>query len=208
MLEWSVNDFLEKTGSSEPTPGGGAVCGLVGALASSLDRMATGFAKEKDESLQNELRAITDELSRLAEADADSFSEVVKAWRMEKENPQREEALKKGYEKALAVPARMLDELVGLSRLQTRVVEATKDALLSDAAIASKLVEAAGTAASYNIRVNVLAKGSGQDAERWIEETARRMAELRKHLSEADAALKKRWKDVGAWRGEVENALV
>ena len=64
-LERPLKDFIEDTASRTPTPGGGSVAALVGALGSCLLRMVGNFTigKEKFKSVEKDMELILSELN-------------------------------------------------------------------------------------------------------------------------------------------------
>ncbi|MDF2726310.1 MAG: methenyltetrahydrofolate cyclohydrolase, partial [Paenibacillus sp.] len=45
MFDWTIRDFLEQSAAAVPTPGGGSVAALVGALGAAMVAMAAGFTR-------------------------------------------------------------------------------------------------------------------------------------------------------------------
>jgi len=64
-LDRPLKDFIKDTSSRTPTPGGGSVAALVGALGSSLLAMVGNFTlgKEKFESVQEEVKQLMQEIN-------------------------------------------------------------------------------------------------------------------------------------------------
>ena len=60
LADRSVRDFLEAIASSTPTPGGGSVAALSGALSAALSRMVSALAigKQVYENVEEELRRL------------------------------------------------------------------------------------------------------------------------------------------------------
>ncbi len=82
MKSTSLNDWLEKLGSKSPTPGGGAVCALNGAIAAAQLKMVCEYTKNEEvnknaESLNQKIETFFD----LAEADSKAFKRVSEAYK-------------------------------------------------------------------------------------------------------------------------------
>src|SRR5579859_3829799 len=86
-----VGDLLERLGSSDPTPGGGAAAAVVGALGAALIEMTANLtigrprlADVEGQAKQIEGRAaeLRHRLERLGDADADAFDKVTAAYRL------------------------------------------------------------------------------------------------------------------------------
>ena len=54
ILNTSVHDFISATASKQPTPGGGSVAGVVGALGTALGEMALNFTIGKKKFAEHE----------------------------------------------------------------------------------------------------------------------------------------------------------
>jgi len=69
MLELSVTEFTAATAAKQPTPGGGSVAGLVGALATGLGEMSLNFTigKKKYAEFAELHSRLSGRLKRLAE---------------------------------------------------------------------------------------------------------------------------------------------
>ena len=84
--------FLEKVASAAPTPGGGSVSAMAGALSASLVAMVSGlssrgeaFRKEEMRKIRREALTLQKRLFLAIEEDAGSFDAVMKAFRLPKE---------------------------------------------------------------------------------------------------------------------------
>lgn len=93
MRDKSLSDFLSELGAKRPTPGGGAVAALNGAVAAAQLKMIceyTDSQKIKEDSQVLARRA--EEFLKLAEADSTAFSKVSEAYKT-KDKSQINEAL-------------------------------------------------------------------------------------------------------------------
>jgi len=66
LLQLSLAEFLDRLASDTPTPGGGSVAALTGALAASLGKMVCAFTlgRPKFAAVEPEVRVLSDRLTR------------------------------------------------------------------------------------------------------------------------------------------------
>jgi len=164
----SVEGFLERLASSEPTPGGGTAAAVAGAAGASLVAMVARLTEGKRgfEQLEGRIREIetaADEargsLLGLADRDAASFDAVMAAYRRPKETEEdkraRQEAIQVAMAGAAEVPletARIAVSVMGLAR---EVTETGNPSAASDGAAAAELLAGACRAAVRNVEINV-----------------------------------------------------
>jgi formiminotetrahydrofolate cyclodeaminase len=78
----TVRDWLDKLGSKTPTPGGGAVAALNGAIAAAQLKMVCEYSKDQDVNEKASLLGKKIEtFLRLAEDDSEAFLKVSEAYR-------------------------------------------------------------------------------------------------------------------------------
>ena len=151
IKDQNIQDFLEELSSKSPTPGGGAVAALSGAMAASLVEMVLNITK--DEQLRtknlNKGRKLRTELLKLADEDVAAFDEVMAAYKS-KSKPRIKKAL--GYATVVPEKTRTLCEEV--ERLAGEVVRFGNKNALSDAKTAVLLSRAAQASAEENIKIN------------------------------------------------------
>ncbi|HEC22532.1 MAG TPA: glutamate formimidoyltransferase [Chloroflexi bacterium] len=174
ILEWrlqsveaediSPDAFLEAVASGEPTPGGGSVAALSGALAAALAAMVarTTIGKKKYadvEATMQEVAAQADELrARLSQAineDSEAFREVMAAYRLPGDDPSRTDAIQNALRHAAEVPlqtARLC--LQTLEQLRIVAGQGNINAV-TDAATGVHMAWAAIESALLNVAVNI-----------------------------------------------------
>ncbi len=82
MKDLSVTDFLKRLSEKTPTPGGGAVCALNGAIACAQLKMICEYTK--NEEITANLTWLEDKIGvflSLAQSDSDAFDKVSQAYR-------------------------------------------------------------------------------------------------------------------------------
>ena len=170
LADRSVRDFLEAVVSSTPTPGGGSVAALSGALSAALSRMVSALAigKQGYENVEEELRQLEsrgqelqERLLRLVDEDAAAYDAVVAAMRRPKttetEREGRVNAIQSAYLHATEVP---LDTMEACSEaLEIALIAAEKGnrSAVTDAGVAALLAQAGVRGASLNARINLAA---------------------------------------------------
>ncbi len=164
LVSLSIEEFIDRLASDAPTPGGGAVAALTGALGASLGRMACGFTvgKPKYAEVEPEVKQIASRLSRsammlkqLIDEDAAAYAQLSAAFKLDKSDPARKEKLLGSAGVAAAVPL----ETVAVSRQVLcdlrRLEPLSNPNLRSDVEAGMHLAQAAMLAAAANVRVNL-----------------------------------------------------
>ena len=164
----TIEQFLAAVAAPTPTPGGGSVSALAGALSAALSRMVAGLARGKTgyESVESELaqietqgRVIQGRLEALIDEDARAYEAVMVAMRMpkssEREKAARVDAMQAAYRKATEVPLETMERCVEALELAEASVKKGNRSATTDAAVAILLAEAAIRGASLNCAVNL-----------------------------------------------------
>ena len=163
ILQNTVEEFIEATGAKTPTPGGGSVAGVVGALGAALGRMTLNFSKGKKSLTEHE--PYYTELQQRLETACRTFVELVSSDIAAYQAYQQANRLPDGDEKTLAVeeatitaidvPRRTtqasLDLLVDMKELAGKC----NKWLITDLLAAGALAVAAATLSDYNVRINL-----------------------------------------------------
>ncbi|HLE46639.1 MAG TPA: cyclodeaminase/cyclohydrolase family protein [Thermoplasmata archaeon] len=166
----TVDEYLEALASPSPTPGGGSVAALCGALSAALSRMVSGLAvgKEGYESVQADLsdlqgraKALQDRLLRLADEDAAAYDSVIAAMRLPKktdaERAVRVEAMQGAYRHATEVPLETMAACAEALGFALMAAQKGNRNAITDAGVAALTAEAGIRAASLNVRINLTA---------------------------------------------------
>ena len=135
----TLHDFLAELASDSPTPGGGSVAALSGALAAALTSMVANLTigKPKYADAEPALRSVLErsealrlELTRLVEEDEEAFNAVMAAMKLPKDGPEqqasRSAALEASLVDAASVPLEVMGkcvEVIGLARTAAEVDE-------------------------------------------------------------------------------------
>ncbi|MFZ5932648.1 MAG: cyclodeaminase/cyclohydrolase family protein [Patescibacteria group bacterium] len=149
-----IEDFLKSLSSSSPTPGGGAVAALAGALAVSLVEMVTNLTREKILDVEK-ITQIRKELLRLADEDCQAFDAVMTAYKSKSK-----QKIRKSLVKAIEVPERVMVLSAGVEKLAFVTIKKGNKNAVSDAKSALHLARAARKSAEENIKINKKALAS------------------------------------------------
>ncbi len=162
LLSRPLAEFLDRVDARTPTPGGGSVAALVGALAAALGRMVARYTLGNPNYAEHEpaMRAWLDELGRARDAFCALIAEDMAAY-------ERYAAAAKGAgadaarekSRALATATAVPMEIVAVAAAVAARMDEMKDRcnrfLLSDLVVGAILCEAAASAAAANVRVNL-----------------------------------------------------
>ncbi|MEE9224171.1 MAG: cyclodeaminase/cyclohydrolase family protein [Thermoplasmata archaeon] len=168
LVDDTVRDFIRSVASSSPTPGGGSVAALCGALSGSLTAMVCNLTigRDKYDDVRPEMERALEDSSKLAERltqlvdeDAQAYASVVVALRLPKgtdeEKGKRMEAMQNGLRRAIAAPVEVMELSLEAIRLAYLVVRKGNEGGLSDSGSGAMLAFAALHAASMNVKINL-----------------------------------------------------
>jgi formiminotetrahydrofolate cyclodeaminase len=139
-----LKDFLGELASDSPTPGGGSVAALCGAMAAALTSMVANLTvgKKKYVDVEEEMvrvlgesEALRVELAQMVEEDAEAFDRVMAAMKLPKETPDDEGR-----------------QVITLARV---AAEKGNRNAVSDAGVAALLGRAGAQAARLNVLINL-----------------------------------------------------
>jgi formiminotetrahydrofolate cyclodeaminase len=160
LFSLPFSEILRLTSERTAFAGGGAVSAMACASAASLVVMAARYTGENAVPALKETEAALGELRELADADADSFGELLAAWRLPADHPDRRARVASAALAACRVPLRV-------SELGERIVEQAtwlaaegKRDLRGDAVTACYLAQAGVRAAARLVAINA---GQGPD---------------------------------------------
>jgi glutamate formiminotransferase/formiminotetrahydrofolate cyclodeaminase len=167
LTELSVRDFIAELGAGTPTPGGGSVAALCGALGSALAAMVARLTLGKERfrdgwAAMEKVREAADELAMsfldLVQEDTEAYQGVLASLRLPKgtdqEKGSRQTALQDALKRAASVPLETLRASERLADLAKAAVEKGNPSALTDADAALHLARAAAGIAAANVKVN------------------------------------------------------
>ena len=160
--------FVAAVAADTPTPGGGSVSALAGALAAALAEMVSRLTLKKKslaqhhaevESALSRLAGLRDRLMENIDRDAESYEAVMAAYKLPKASDAEKVARTQAIELASKVAASVPLETATLAAEIFRILETlggkTLPAAASDLVVARHLAQAAREGAVENVRVNL-----------------------------------------------------
>ena len=195
--ETTIKAFIDELASNSPAPGGGSVAALCGSLAAGLEAMVANLTlgKEKYRTGWDKMHKVLEEGEKLRaefislmNEDTESFNLFMQALKMPKETEEqkasRKAAMGEASKAATAVPLRTLESCVKAAELSFTVAKYGNSNAVSDAGVAALLAEAAGKAASYNVKINLPGIADEAFAKECRERMDKALAEVVKHADE------------------------
>src|SRR5688500_1281835 len=159
-----ISDFLDAAAAKQPTPGGGSITALVGALSAAMAEMVVNYSVGKKglEAHRPELTTVLGELHRarglmleLMAEDQSAYTALTEARKMPEGAPGRDERLPAALLASIRTPQAIGATAVSILGLCDRLVEISNHYLLSDLAVSADLAMATVRCAVYNVRVNL-----------------------------------------------------
>jgi methenyltetrahydrofolate cyclohydrolase len=192
ITQSSIDEFLDRLASGDPTPGGGSAAAIIGAMGAALVSMVcnVSFGKKGYEAAEPELRAILAKsealrtrLSGMVAEDVAAFDGLMATYKLPKstdeEKARRADAIQASLKRATDVPiacARACAEVVDLARHATRL---GYKHVISDAGVGVAAADAALKSAALNVFINApslkdrcFAEDSLEEIERLVKASA------------------------------------
>lgn len=168
LASLTIDAFLDRLASSDPTPGGGALAALTGASAAAMLAMVGNLTRGRPRfaEVEGEAAAIVAEadqrrqrLLALADADAEAYGVVSGAYRLPRatdaEKQSRATAIESAMHGATDVPVDTTMEARAVLQLALRIAQTGNPTVLPDVAVAAHIavaaVRSAATQAEYNL---------------------------------------------------------
>lgn len=201
LHDQTLEALLEAIGARTPSPGGGAVASITGALGAALGRMAIAYSINRrcTDEQRRDLQGVVDHLVALgrqmldlAERDARAYAELDRLQRLAPDDPQRLMAWDATVRSAIDAPMQVLEASCGLAGLLCDMAERCSRSLLSDLAIAALLADAAARSGAWNVRVNLPLLTSPRDRQRFEERLDERLLEAAAASYRAEATCRRR----------------
>jgi len=138
LQELTIEEFLEELAARKPTPGGGSVAALSGALSAGLVSMAAEFSRNKD--ISEEARTLMNTLTHLVDRDAQAFAS-------------------RDLKEATQVPLQAAKHSYAVLKLAGALLKTCNPKVITDIGVAAKMAEAAIKGAMLNVEVNLVSIG-------------------------------------------------
>lgn len=168
LVKMDLRQFCNETLSDSPTPGGGSVAALMGALGVSLGGMVANLSAGKrgwDDKLQYfsdwavKAQQLKDELLFLVDEDTAAFNKVMEAFGLPKDSAEekaaRSAAIQAANKYAAEIPLRVMETAAKAYRLLSEMAEKGNPASISDVGVGALAVRACIEGAAMNVRINL-----------------------------------------------------
>jgi formiminotetrahydrofolate cyclodeaminase len=190
-----IIQFLERTASGTPVPGGGSIAALCGALSASLSEMVANLTigKKDFEAIESEMKEIANDAFNCREKlvhdidrDSDAFNDVVSAYKLPKSTEEnrsnRDRAIQQGLKNAVMVPLSVAKDALRLMELAARVVENGNNNAVTDGAVAAMMARTSVLSALYNVKINLLSITD----KAFVKDVAKQIKHMEQHAQERE----------------------
>ena len=161
-------DFIDEVSRETPTPGGGSVAALAGALGGALAAMVVNLSVGKGEfddryeqlcSIADQAQVVKDRLVRMVDENTQAFDSVLTGKRMpkdtEEERALRSGAIEEGYKAATLIPLETASRCLEAMSLCQEVAGMASAEMISDVASGALMAHAGLKSAIYNVLNNL-----------------------------------------------------
>jgi len=175
----TIESFLNATAARQPTPGGGSVTALVGALSAAMGEMVLNYSIGKKDLVvfESELRPALAEFHKARQLllglmieDQGAYEAMVQIRKRPADAPDRAAACDAALLACIRIPEAIAATAIAVMDLVDKMVNFVNYHLLSDFAVCADLAMATVRCAVYNVRVN-LKQVTDPDDRRRIEST-------------------------------------
>ena len=179
-----MQTFVNQVAESRPTPGGGAVAALAGALAAALAQMGAGLTvgRRSYQAVHEEMQAILDKASDLRQRLLDSVDEdqivyghvmLILQQRNENNEATFAQAMEDALKGAAQVPLRVVRLAAEVAELAERLAHVGNKHAVADVTVAALLAQAAVRASRLNVIANLRDVQDDKLRKRWVNEATR-----------------------------------
>jgi len=164
ILDLSVRDFVTATAAKQPTPGGGSVAALVGALAASLAHMALAYTTGKKNFAQHEpaiqaamaqLTTASTLLQNLIAEDIAAYAALSDMLKLPKDQRSAHPDYVPAVVAAIRCPQTAGAIALNILSLCETLLDKTSKMIISDLGIAAVYAHATVHASELNVRINL-----------------------------------------------------
>jgi glutamate formiminotransferase/formiminotetrahydrofolate cyclodeaminase len=200
LIDLSLEDFMEKTASEAPAPGGGSVSAYMGSLGAALATMVANISShkrewnerweefsdwaEKGKYYQNKLLSLVDE-------DTHAFNQVIEAYGLPKktkeEQEERNHAVQEATKYAIMVPFKVMETAYESFEVIQAMAETGNPNSVSDSGVGAVAVRSCVKGAFLNVKINA----SGVEDKEFIGEIIRKGEEIERKTIEKEKEILK-----------------
>jgi formiminotetrahydrofolate cyclodeaminase len=191
-----LKEFLEKTASNEPVPGGGSSAALNAAMATALTEMVANLTigrkkyADADERMREIAAVMSAQRSRFLEdidRDAEAYRQVMEAYRLpketEKEQQLRDATIQEATKEASLIPMEVAESAFSLLETMRETLQRGNPNAATDGLVGMMNCRTAILSALLNVRVNL----GGIRDEKFVKEMTTRCDWLEKRTLEVEA---------------------
>lgn len=174
--------FIEAVASNKPTPGGGSVAALAGALAASLGQMVAGLTvnRKKYADVQDEATVVLEEASSLRqeltaaiEEDAAAFNDLMAVFRNKELNDAEKEAqIQQATIGAAEVPMRVARLSHRAAKVALQIARVGNINAATDGVAGVLMAQTAVEIAALNVKINATGINDKARVQSWHDELA------------------------------------
>jgi formiminotetrahydrofolate cyclodeaminase len=164
----TLTDLLDRVAAPSPTPGGGSVAAVAGALGTALTQMVAGLPRTRHDNdeerallatVQGPLADLRARLLALADDDTAAFDRLMTAFRLPKvtdaDKAERKAAIQAATRDATTVPLQTAVACARVLELLGTVAALGNPSASSDLLVAMGMLRAAAEGAAANVRINL-----------------------------------------------------
>lgn len=163
LLQGSVKEFIESVAAKTPTPGGGSVAGVVGALGVALSEMALNFTRGKKKFAEHEAlyAAVAQRFAKARTMFADLMADDMEAFQLYQsstrlpDGQEKDQAVQLATAAAIDVPREMAKLALAALADMRSLADKCNPYLVSDLVAGAALASAVVRLCDYNVRMNV-----------------------------------------------------
>jgi formiminotetrahydrofolate cyclodeaminase len=195
ILDLTVGELLERLGSSDPAPGGGAAAAVAGSLGAALVQMTANltigrprFAAVEDQARRIEARVseLRRQLAQLGDADTEAFEKVSAAYKLPRgddvQKAARLAAIQSALHGAAEVPLQTARLCAAVLEVAEEAAPVLNPAVVSDVQVGALLAAAALEGAAVNVEINLASMSDTSAVERYTEQLAQARGGARQRL--------------------------
>ena len=168
LTNQKITDFLQKTASGTPVPGGGSISALSAALGAGLTEMVANLtiAKKGYEAVENQMQEVAQTVQDLrkklvteVDKDSNAYKDVLAAFKLPKttedEKEQRTQAIQNAMKNAARVPLGVAYDALQVMDLAEKVIRNGNRNAVSDGAVGTMMARTAVLGALFNVKINL-----------------------------------------------------
>jgi len=167
LINDSLQEFMNKTASDSPAPGGGSVSAYMGAIGTALGTMVANLSSHKrgwDDRWKefsdwaDKGKVIQNNLMHLVDEDTEAFNKILEASglpnRSEEERELRTKAVEEATKIATMVPLRIMQTAFSAFELIREMVEKGNPNSITDAGVGAMALRSCIKGAFLNVKIN------------------------------------------------------